>query len=135
MNKPNYSPVQLKRYLTEQVLRSSGLITLPFEQQLESMLWEHWFNPVSRTNLRLRLAGLDALKTTLGLQSWQAKFQTPFDLSNQHLVDLDRFMTAPFFINRRFVWCFGERDYVQIMLYGNDLEYLLRVLRNDRKSN
>jgi len=137
MTKRLGSKQQVKQLLTEEYVRAVGGSTLTFEKMVESEGWNLWYNPVSKTNIRLRSVGVDALKDTLQLQCWHIVFREHrienISWNNRLLIDLDRFMSAPYFISPKSMWIFGEQDYFQISLYGFNVLRWLEVQREDRK--
>ena len=79
-----------------------------------------WKNPTDDTSLRLSLAGLQFVKAVLKLQSYE--FALPTELTNHHLLQLERqFKGMYYLLKRQKIIVFEEEEAMMLTLHGNDL--------------
>ena len=114
----------LKRYtqrqLTKIFVEQAGL---PIGQTTDMQLrW--WKNPTDDTSLRLSLQGLQFVKAVLKLQSYE--FALPTELTNHHLLQLERqFKGMYYLLKRQKIIVFEEEEAMMLTLHGNNLALYL----------
>lgn len=116
-----YTQRQLTKIFVEQA-------SFPIGQTTELQLrW--WKNPTDDTSLRLSLAGLQFVKAVLKLQSYE--FVLPEELTNHHLLQLERqFKSMYYLLKRQKIIVFEEEEAMMLTLHGNDLvSYLDNIER------
>jgi len=122
-----YTQRQLTRIFVEQA-------ALPIGQTTE-MQKRWWKNPTDANSLRLSLQGLQLVKAVLKLQSYE--FQLPDELTNHHLLQLERqFKGMYYLLKRQKIIVFDEEEATMLTLYGNDLKgYLENLEQNQENGN
>ena len=119
----------LKRYtqrqLTKIFVEQAGF---PIGQTTDLQLrW--WKNPTDDGSLRLSLQGLQFVKAVLKLQSYE--FALPEELTNHHLLQLERqFKSMYYLLKRQKIIVFESEEATMLTLYGNDLKSYLDNLES-----
>jgi hypothetical protein len=128
----SYVPVtksSLKRYTQRQLTKIFvEQASFPIGQTTDLQLrW--WKNPTDDTSLRLSLAGLQFVKAVLKLQSYE--FALPEELTNHHLLQLERqFKSMYYLLKRQKIIVFESEEATMLTLYGNDLKSYLDSLES-----
>lgn len=92
-----------------------------------------WKNPTDDSSLRLTLAGLQLVKAVLKLQSYE--FALPEELTNHHLLQLERqFKGMYYLLKRQKIIVFEEEEATMLTLYGNDLKGYLDNLEQNQEN-
>ena len=119
----------LKRYTQRQLTKIFvEQASFPIGQTTDLQLrW--WKNPTDDTSLRLSLAGLQFVKAVLKLQSYE--FALPEELTNHHLLQLERqFKSMYYLLKRQKIIVFESEEATMLTLYGNDLKSYLDSLES-----
>ena len=83
-----------------------------------------WKNPTDDNSLRLSPAGLQFVKAILKLQSYE--FVLPEELSNNHLLKLERqFKGMYYLLKRQKIIVFDETESIMLTLYSGNLKAYL----------
>jgi len=115
-----------QRQLTE-IFAHQANITSP-TAELRQIIW---VNPTDPDSLRLSLQGLQFVKANLKLASYE--FELSKELTNQHLLQLERLFQGPYYLLRRKkIIVFEESEAVMLNLYGSDLGNYLDSLSVDQ---
>ncbi len=86
-----------------------------------------WHNPTNPDSLRLTAEAYGVLVKYEGKTVYLFKLNT--QMTNHMLLQLDRLMTAPYYIrSRHFLELFGEADAIMLNLHANDLKQYLNNL-------
>jgi hypothetical protein len=117
-----YSQRQLTKIFCSQADIPTGQVT--------DMQQRWWYNPTNDNSLRLSLAGLQFVKANLKLQSYE--FNLPDeDLSNKHLLQLERVFQGMFYLlKRKKIIVFEEQEAMMLTLYSGDLKSYLDSLES-----
>ena len=111
-----YTQRQLTKIFVEQA-------DFPIGQTTDLQLrW--WKNPTDDTSLRLSLAGLQFVKAVLKLQSYE--FALPEELTNHHLLQLERqFKSMYYLLKRQKIIVFEEEEAMMLTLHSGNLKAYL----------
>lgn len=105
-----------QRQLTKIFVEQAGF---PIGQTTDLQL-RLWRNPTDDASLRLSLQGLQFVKAVLKLQSYE--FALPTELTNHHLLQLERqFKGMYYLLKRQKIIVFEEEEAMMLTLHGNDL--------------
>ncbi|HET8688665.1 MAG TPA: hypothetical protein VFM18_18780 [Methanosarcina sp.] len=86
-----------------------------------------WVNPTDPASLRLTAEGLKFVKTVLKFESFE--FELPEDLTNHHLLQLERVFGGMYFLlKRKKIIVFDEAEAVMLTLHGSNLRNYLESL-------
>ncbi len=86
-----------------------------------------WQNPTNPDSLRLTTEAYSVLTKYECVPSYPFKFTE--SMSNRMLLQLDRLMTAPYYIgSRKQIQLLGEADAIMLSLHANDLARYLNNL-------
>ena len=112
-----------KTLLTKNLLEQLGISTDSKSLKDWYGLW--WQNP--RPNgfhsMRLTDRGIEDFETKIQLKSYQIDFPKPLDsVTNQFILDLERFVDGPYYITRKYIKVFTEKLAVQLILFGGDIQ-------------
>ena len=114
-----------KRELTLAFMSALGIP----ESEYKTYLWNWWQNPISATSMRLTEPGFRVLKDQLQVEHCAMKVESSLGKNLKVLLQLDRLITSPFFIQHRSrVVFFGSSDIVMMELIGGDLDQYLKIL-------
>jgi|LakMenEpi03Aug12_release.lakeMendotaPanAssembly.Ray.scaffolds.fasta_scaffold437820_1 hypothetical protein len=91
------------------------------------LLW--WCNVRATGGLRLTQEGWKVLKRDLELESYSINLDKK-EINKQFILDLDRKLTTPYFIERDRIHLFGSREAVMALLHGNMSRYLESLARS-----
>ena len=98
------------------------------DSNVKSHYWSWWTNPISKTSLRLTEYGYTFLVDEVQLTDYQQKLSKDFILTMKVLLKLDKLMQAPFFLDRKSIYMFGESDALMLTLMDGDLsQYLVNL--------
>ena len=125
-----------KLQLTKTLLNELNVVVN--EKQLKSwyLLW--WLNPRDNgtNSMRLTERGLDDFEQKLGLKSYQVDFPKPIEnFHNKLFLDLDRTISGPYFLTRKYIKVFAEKTAVQLVLFGGDIKKYTRSNEMSQKYN
>jgi hypothetical protein len=88
-----------------------------------------WQNPTNPDSLRLTTEAYSVLTKYENQTTYPFKFKE--SMTNRMLLQLDRLMTAPYYIgSRKQIQLLGEADAIMLSLHGNDLARYLDNLAN-----
>jgi DNA-binding transcriptional ArsR family regulator len=111
-----YSQLQLTKIFINQADLPLGVTT--------EMRQRWWKNPTDPASLRLSLQGLQFVKAVLKIQSYE--FALPEELTNHHLLKLERqFKGMYYLLKRQKIIVFEEEEAMMLTLHGNNLALYL----------
>lgn len=88
-----------------------------------------WQNPLNPDSLRLTSQAYSVLTKYESNQTYPFKLEVA--MSNKMLLQLDKLMTAPYYIgSRKQIQLFGEADAIMLQLHGGNLAQYLENLAN-----
>ena len=88
-----------------------------------------WHNTLNPDSLRLTTEAYGALTKYENNKNYPFKLEVA--MSNRMLLQLDRLMTAPYYISgRKQIQLFGEADAIMLQLHGSNLAQYLENLAN-----
>jgi hypothetical protein len=83
-----------------------------------------WKNPTDDHSLRLSLAGLQVVKAVLKLTSYE--FELTEELTNQNLLQLERYLKGPYYLlKRQKIIVFEESEALMLTLHSGNLKAYL----------
>lgn len=93
------------------------------DEIVKEKLFEWWHNVRTKDNggMRLTDAGLEFLKTKLGIKTYEIKLPGHVVLIPQLLIWLDQQMNYPFHINKKEITVISEKDAFEIYLFSGDV--------------
>ena len=91
------------------------------------LIW--WCNVRATGGLRLTQEGWKVLKRDLELESYSINLDKK-EINKQFILDLDRKLTTPYFIERDRIHLFGSREAVMALLHSNMSRYLESLARS-----
>jgi hypothetical protein len=105
-----------QRQLTKIFIQQADLpVAITTDMQLR---W--WKNPTDPDSLRLTLQGLQFVKANLKLTSYD--FALPEEISNHHLLLLERLFKGMYYLMKRHkIIVFEEEEALMLTLHGNNL--------------
>jgi hypothetical protein len=107
-----------KQLHTEYCLKFDGI---PFEQFYKTI----WTNPRDKKSggFRLTEEGFEVLKTKLDYKAYEIEFpkEDGFMVTNSTIIQIDRYIDCPYFLERKSIWVFKEKMAVQLILFSGDI--------------
>ena len=86
-------------------------------------------------SMRLTERGLEDFETKANLKSYKINFPEPLEVvTNQFILDLERYIDGPYYVNRKYIKVFTEKMDVQLILFSGDLEKYNRAKTKSSKS-
>ena len=85
--------------------------------------------------LRLTEAGFNFIKETLNLQTYEIPFPKDFELTTQTLIFLDKFISCPYYLERRCIHVTDEKKAMELHLFSGDIRKygLIKALKRQEK--
>lgn len=124
-----------KSQLTEKVLEQIGLSPNPKIFRDWYRLWWQNPRPNGMNSMRLTERGLEDFETKANLKSYKINFPEPLEVvTNQFILDLERYIDGPYYVNRKYIKVFTEKMAVQLILFSGDLEKYNRAKTKSSKS-
>jgi hypothetical protein len=113
-----------KRKLTKIFLLAEYPSATPKEIEMHYLSW--WHNIRDDGGLRLTDRGYDWLDSKLGLEHWSFNLKTQ-NITYQTVLDMDRHIDCPYWMNRRGtnIIVFGDEVATMLTLYGGDIKLFL----------
>ncbi len=113
------SKADLSRQLhTEYCLKFDGI---PFEQFYKTI----WVSPREKKTGGFRLSeqGFEILKDKLEYKSYEIEYpkEEGFMITNNTIIQLDRYIDCPYFLDRKQIWVFREKTAIQLILFSGDV--------------
>lgn len=110
-----------KLALTKEFLEGTGLPT--DDKSLNSYRYTWWVNPRLNGNHSLRLTeqGFNTLNDSKKLSFTKIDIPTTVKITNQLIIWLDKFITCPYYLNKRELFVSNEYIAVQIIMYNGDI--------------
>lgn len=103
---------------TEYCLKFDGI---PFEQFYKTI----WMSPREKKSggFRLTEQGFEVLKTQLDYKAYEIDFPKDegFMVTNSTIIQLDRYIDCPYYLERKSIWVFKEKMAVQLILFSGDI--------------
>lgn len=125
-----------KLQLTKTLLKELNVVVT--DKQLKSWYSLWWLNPRDNgtNSMRLTERGLDDFEQKLGLKSYQVSFPTPIEnFHNKLFLDLDKTISGPYFLTRKYIKVFVEKTAVQLVLFGGDIKKYTKSKEMSQKYN
>jgi len=115
-----------KTEITKFLAEFHGLST--DENSINKLVRLYWVNPRKKEQggLRLTTAGFDAL-TNADVESYLIKFYDLIDYTSQLILQLDNYMTCPWYITHKSIYVFNDHMAFQLALFSGDLPNFCRV--------
>lgn len=128
--------MNLKHQLTKDLLKELDIE--PTEEQFKSWYAIWWYNTRENGNYSMRLTerGLADFEEKLGIKSYLVNFPEPIEsFHNKLILDLDRTISGPYFITKKYIKVFTERTAVQLVLFGGDIQKYTKSKEMSQKNN
>ena len=110
-----------KRNLTQKLFTELGNEDLKFENFYKTI----WANPREKRTggFRLTEQGFETLKDTLGYKAYEIEFpkDEEFLISTSTIINLDRYIDCPYYLEKKSIWVFTERTAVELVLFSGDV--------------
>lgn len=93
------------------------------DKNLKKYFWKIWKNPRhdGERSLRLTAEGYIFLNTESQLKFYQIDFPEKTVFTNQLLIDLDKFISCPWFLTTESIFVSREQIAVQLILFSGDI--------------
>jgi len=103
---------------------------------LKKYLTTWWYNTrlKEKGGLRLTTEGFEIL-TKAGFESHQVKFEQPIEYTNRLIIQLENFITCPWYVTPKCIYVFDDKMAVQLILFSGDLAKYGQVRANSIKNN
>ena len=103
---------------TEYCLKFDGI---PFEQFYKTIWFSH--REKKSGGFRLTEQGFEVLKEKLEYKAYEIECpkEDGFMLTNSTIIQIDRYLNAPYFLDRKSIWVFSERTAVELVLFSGDI--------------
>lgn len=111
----------LKDLYTKVFLQQVGL---PSDDDSIRQYIKKWFrNPREKLDSSLTLTeeGFEFLVTKVGLKSYRIPFPKDFEITNQVVLFLDKFLDCPNYYNKTEIYVFKEKKAAELMLFSGDV--------------
>jgi hypothetical protein len=94
------------------------------DANVKTNLRSWWVNTRTKLEggLRLTDAGLDFVKETLNLRTYEVPFPATLDLKPQVIIFLDRFIDCPYFLTEESITVLSERKAFELHLFSGDVQ-------------
>jgi len=125
-----------KLQLTKTLLNELNVVVT--EKQLKSWYFLWWLNPRDNgtNSMRLSERGCEDFEQKLGLKSYQVDFPTPIEhFHNKLFLDLDRTISGPYFLSKKYIKVFAEKTAVQLVLFSGDIKKYTKSKEMSQKYN
>lgn len=113
-----------KRDITERLYRH--IIKPSYTEEEALIYW--WCNIRDSGGLRLTQLGYKCFKKELDLESYSIEVAKQ-ELTKKFILDLDKMLTCPYFIEQGRIHLFGSREAVLALLHGSMSQYLASLAR------
>lgn len=97
---------------------------------LSTLRYRLWFNPVEQNSLRLSLEGYRFVVQNLKLQTYEFELEKP--LTNKNLLQLERYFQSIYYIVKKKIIVFDDKEAVMLTLHANDLPAYLDNLETNQ---
>jgi hypothetical protein len=111
-----------KRELTKKFMDQLSLPADNKTFQKQHKLW--WMNPRSShpNSYRLTDVGFKMLNEQLDMKSYNIKVPEDTVWTNSLILNLDKYMESPYYIDRKSIIVFREKTAVELILFGGDVQ-------------
>lgn len=115
---------------TEYCLKFDGL---PFEQFYKTIWMSH--REKKTGGFRLTEAGFCTLKDSLEYKAYEIEYpkEDGFMITNNTIIQLDRFIDCPYFLDKKQIWVFREKMAVQLILFSGDIQKFAKSRKEAQK--
>lgn len=103
-----------------------------------SMLYRTWWTNYKNSenrHFKLTDSGYKYFKEVADIKFYEIRFPRELVLTNKMIIDLDRFIDCPYYINREKIYVTGEKIAVQLVLFDGDLSKFGKAKRETLKRN
>lgn len=106
------------------------------QKTLRKYLTTWWYNTrlKEKGGLRLTEKGFEML-TTAGFESHQVKFEEPIKYTNRLIIQLENFITCPWYLTAKCVYVFDDKMAVQLIMFSGDLAKYGQVKARSIRNN
>lgn len=115
---------------TEYCLKFDGI---PFEQFYKTI----WMSPREKKTGGFRLTdqGFEVLKDKLDYKGYEVDYpkEDGFMITNNTIIQLDRYIDSPYYLDRRGIWLFREKMAVQLILFSGDVTKFAKARKESEK--
>lgn len=113
--------MSIKLELTKTFLKDANIELT--DKNIKKYFWKIWKNPRhdGERSLRLTAEGYFFLNTDAQLKFYQIDFPDTTFFTNQLIIDLDRFVSCPWFLTSESIFVSREQIAVQLILFGGDV--------------
>lgn len=105
-----------------------------FIPMLYKAWWSSWKNNENRS-FKLTDEGYRYFTDIADVKFYEVRFPKGLVLTNKMIIDLDRFIDCPYYINKEKIYVTGEKVAVQLVLFDGDLSRFGKAKRETRKRN
>lgn len=109
--------------LTELFLKLHNMPADPDSIKSYSRTW-WWSTRKNRESFRLSAKGYAVLACELNLISYEIKFEESHISNSQFIINLEKYMNCPYYLQQHSIIVFSERKGVELSLIGNIQQFL-----------
>jgi hypothetical protein len=124
--------MNLKSELTLKLAQIQGLDIDEKSLKKHQKLWWVNFRDKSVGGLKLTELGFSQMEKA-EIKGHKIKIQKPLEYTNQNLIELDRYIDCPWYIYRNYIYVYGDKMAVQLVLFSGDLKRFVEAKRDFRK--
>jgi hypothetical protein len=102
-------------------------------RKYHAAIWKNIRN-TSSVKMRLTEVGFRALKDRLNLKTYQIDLQK-IELTNQILLNLDKYMEGPYYLDKDSITVFREKTAIELILYEGNLKKFVSAKLSCKEKN
>jgi len=107
--------LEITRYVAEQA-------GLPIdEKSIKKLMPIWWQNPRKRDAGGLKLTDEGFARLTAHVKAHRVRFEDEVEYTNQLILQLDRFITCPWYVKKKSVFVFNEKMAIQLVLFSGNI--------------
>jgi hypothetical protein len=96
--------------------------------------WANWKNNEDRS-FKLTDSGYKYFNEIAEVKFYEIRFPVGLVVTNRIIIDLDRYIDCPYYINNDKIYVTGEKTAVQLVLFDGDLTKFGKAKRETKKRN
>lgn len=94
--------------------------------------WVNWRTAEDR-RFRLTDSGFKYFQETADIKFYKVKIPLKFVITNKVIIDLDKFITCPYYLDPEYIYVTTEKVAVQLVLFDGDLDRFGEAKRSSIK--
>jgi len=111
--------IEITKYIAEQF----GLDTS--DRAIQKLIPQWWQNPRKKEQGGLRLTDEGFARLSAHIKAHEIKLEELLEYTNQKIIQLDNFITCPWYIGKRAIYVFDDKMAVQLVLFSGNVSRFL----------